>query len=143
MRAATRFRSQYPMISYRRPARLVATDLPMACAEDAESREDIVRLAWHKAEAQAGIAFQRVVSVGDAPWDVRTARSLGLPFVGIATGGLADRLRAEGAKTIVPDFSDAAAVLAALSSAASPVGNAPGVDAPAAELAAATVRRDV
>lgn len=116
-----------------RAAGLVTTDLPMACADDADSREDIVRLAWHKAETQAGVAFRRVVSVGDAPWDVRTARSLGLPFVGIATGSLADRLRAEGARTIVPDFSDAAAVLAALSSAASPVGDGAGFAAPAAE----------
>ena len=104
-----------------RAAGLVSTDLPMACADDAESREEIVRLAWQKAEAQAGVAFHRVVSVGDAPWDVRTARSLGLPFVGIGTGILADRLRSAGAKTIVADFSDASAVLAALNSAASPV----------------------
>ena len=104
-----------------RAAGLDATDLPMACADDGESREDIVRLAWRKSEGQAGGAFQRVVSVGDAPWDVHTARSLGLPFVGIATGDLADRLRAAGATTIVPDFSDATAVLAALGSAASPV----------------------
>jgi hypothetical protein len=98
----------------------------MACADDAESREDIVRLAWRKAEAQAGLIFDRVVSVGDAAWDVHTARSLGLPFVGVATGVLADRLRASGATTIVPDFSDAAAVLAALGSAASPVAVTPG-----------------
>ncbi|HJR64948.1 MAG TPA: HAD family hydrolase [Gemmatimonadaceae bacterium] len=103
-----------------RAAGLWADDLPMACADDAESREDIVRLARQRAEVQAGVAFARVVSVGDAPWDVRTARSLGLPFVGIATGGQADRLRAEGAETILPDLSDVAAVLAALSSAATP-----------------------
>jgi phosphoglycolate phosphatase-like HAD superfamily hydrolase len=98
----------------------LATDIPMACADDADSREEIVRLAWQRAETQAGVAFRRVVSVGDGPWDVRTARSLGLPFVGIATGVLADRLRTEGARTIVPDLSDAAAVLAALTTAASP-----------------------
>ena len=97
-----------------RAAGVFATDLPIACADDADSREDIVRLAWQRAEAHAGVAFQRVVSVGDAPWDVRTARSLGLPFVGVGTEMRADRLRAEGARTIVPDFSDAAAVLAAL-----------------------------
>ena len=125
-----------------RAAGLGATELPMACADDAESREDIVRLAWRKAETLTGVTFQRVVSVGDASWDVRTARSLGLPFVGLATGGRADRLRAAGAKTIVPDFTDAAAVLAALRSAASVVGDAPRSDAPAAELAGATVRRD-
>jgi phosphoglycolate phosphatase-like HAD superfamily hydrolase len=110
----------------------------MACADDADSREEIVRLAWQKAEAQAGIAFRRVVSVGDAPWDVRTARSLGLPFIGIATGILADRLRTEGATTIVPDFSDPAAVLAALNSAAIPAG----VDPPPAQLPGAAARRD-
>ena len=104
-------------------AGLVVSDVPMACADDAESREDIVRLAWRRAETQARVTFERVVSVGDAPWDVRTARSLGLPFVGIATGVLADRLRTEGATTILPDFSDAAAVLAALSSAARATSN--------------------
>jgi phosphoglycolate phosphatase-like HAD superfamily hydrolase len=104
-----------------RAAGIAVTDLPMACADDAESREDIVRLARQKAEQQAGITFRRVVSVGDAPWDVRTARSLGLPFVGIATGVLAERLRTEGATTILPDFGDAAAVLTALRSAAGPV----------------------
>ena len=108
-----------------RAAGVALTDLPMACADDAESREDIVRLAWQKAERQAGSTFHRVVSVGDAPWDVRTARSLGLPFVGIATGVRAERLRAEGATTVLSDLSDSVAVLAALSSAASPVG-APG-----------------
>ena len=103
-----------------RAAGLPADDLPMACADDAESREDIVRLARHRAELQTGVAFARVVSVGDAPWDVRTARSLGLPFVGIATGVQADRLRAEGAETILPDLRDVAEALAALSAAAPP-----------------------
>lgn len=105
-----------------RVAGLAFTDLPMACADDAESREDIVRLARQKAERQAGITFRRVVSIGDAAWDVRTARSLGLPFVGIATGTRADRLRTEGAATILPDLADPVAVLAALSSAEPPAG---------------------
>ena len=99
---------------------LQAEDLPMACANDAQSREDIVRLAWRGAERRAGVSFQRVVSVGDAAWDVRTARSLGLPFVGIATGDAAARLRAAGATTILPHFGDSGAVLAALSSASPP-----------------------
>jgi phosphoglycolate phosphatase-like HAD superfamily hydrolase len=99
---------------------LEAENLPMACANDAESREDIVRLAWRGAERRAGTSFERVVSVGDAAWDVRTARSLGLPFVGIGTGKVAARLRAEGATTILPHFDDGSAVLAALSSASPP-----------------------
>ena len=96
------------------------TDLPMACADDAESREDIVRIACRTAEARAGVVFQRVVSVGDAPWDVRTARSLGLPFVGVANSVLADRLRAMGATTIVRDLRHPPTVLNALESATVP-----------------------
>jgi len=99
---------------------LESENLAMACANDAESREDIVRLAWQGAERRAGTSFERVVSVGDAVWDVRTARSLGLPFVGIGTAEGAARLRAAGATTILPHFDDHSAVLAALSSASPP-----------------------
>jgi phosphoglycolate phosphatase-like HAD superfamily hydrolase len=99
---------------------LTTTETPMACADDAESREDIVRLAWQRAEAQAGARFARVVSVGDAPWDVRTARSLGIPFVGIATGPRVEQLRAAGARTVLPHLADRTAVLAALAAATIP-----------------------
>jgi phosphoglycolate phosphatase-like HAD superfamily hydrolase len=103
-----------------RAAGLLADDVPMACADHAEAREDIVRLSWQKAEAAAGVSFQRVVSVGDAPWDVRAAHSLGIPFVGIATGDAAERLRRAGATTILRHFADRAAVLGALDSALVP-----------------------
>lgn len=101
-------------------AGLMTTSVPLACADDAESREDIVRLAWRKAEAAAGRRFERVVSVGDGPWDVRTARSLGLPFVGVGTGVVEHRLRSAGATTILPHLGDAPAVVAALSAASTP-----------------------
>jgi phosphoglycolate phosphatase-like HAD superfamily hydrolase len=103
-----------------RAAGLLDDHIPLACADDAEAREAIVRLAWQKAEAQTGTSFQRVVSVGDAPWDVRTAHSLGIPFVGIATGDAAHRLRLAGATTILPHFGDRSAVLAAFDSASVP-----------------------
>ena len=108
-----------------RAAALLADPIPLACSDDAESREDIVRLAWQKAERETGISFQRVVSVGDGPWDVRTAYSLGIPFVGIATGDRADRLRRVGATTILPHFADSSAVLAAFASACVPTATAP------------------
>lgn len=101
-------------------AGLAAEDTPLACADDAESREDIVRLAWQRAEAQAGSPFDRVVSIGDAPWDVRTARSLGIPFVGIGIGTHEDRLRAAGAHSVLPHLADRTAVLAALATATIP-----------------------
>ena len=107
-----------------RAAGLVTHDIPLACADDAESREDIVRLARDKAERESGVRFHRVVSVGDAPWDVRTARSLGLPFVGIGAGARADRLRAAGATTILPHYAHWPTVENAFHSAAVP-GDAP------------------
>jgi phosphoglycolate phosphatase-like HAD superfamily hydrolase len=101
-------------------AGVATTSVPLACANDAESREEIVQLAWRKAEAAAGTRFERIVSVGDAAWDVRTARSLGLPFVGVGTGGVENRLRSAGATTVLPHLGDASAVVAALSSASIP-----------------------
>jgi phosphoglycolate phosphatase-like HAD superfamily hydrolase len=101
-------------------AGLVTDNVPLACSDHAESREDIVRLAWQKAESETGARFQRMVSVGDAPWDVRTAHSLGIPFVGIATGDAAHRLRTTGATTVLPHFADRSAVLDAFNAASVP-----------------------
>ncbi|HJU68988.1 MAG TPA: HAD family hydrolase [Gemmatimonadaceae bacterium] len=101
-------------------AGLAAGEMPMACADDAESREDIVRVARERAEARAGSHFERIVSVGDAPWDVRTARSLELPFVGIGVGPNEHRLRTAGARVVLPDLADRPGVLAALEAAQIP-----------------------
>jgi phosphoglycolate phosphatase-like HAD superfamily hydrolase len=61
-------------------------DLPMATADDGISRAALVRLAIDRAEAHYGVTrFRHVVSVGDAPWDLMTARELELPFVVIGT----------------------------------------------------------
>ena len=60
-----------------------------------------MQLAPARAEAVTGRAFRRVISVGDGLWDVRTARALQLPFVGIATGQHAVRLKAAGARTVL------------------------------------------
>ena len=90
--------------------------VPAAFAEDGEGREEIVRAAWRRAQSAAGgQPYGRVVSVGDAIWDVRTARALGLPFVGVAVNGPAeDSLRAAGATHVVSDLRDTSAVLLAL-----------------------------
>jgi phosphoglycolate phosphatase-like HAD superfamily hydrolase len=86
-------------------APLPADDIPIASAEDGPSREAIVHTAVERAKKHyAERQFERIVSVGDAVWDVRTARRLELPFVGVATGGRAARLRDNGATTIIEDF---------------------------------------
>jgi len=99
---------------------LPVTHLPGGFADDHHSREGITSVARARAETLAGSAAHRVVYVGDAVWDVRSSASLGLPFVGIAKGARADRLRAEGATVVLDDFADAAAFAEALDRAPPP-----------------------
>ncbi len=86
-------------------------DLPLASCDDDISRKAIL---------QRGIALvgggphDIVVSFGDAPWDVRAAKSLRLPFIGIASGMRAEELRRSGAAEVFEDYRDAAAVFSAI-----------------------------
>lgn len=78
--------------------------LPLFCSDDAFERETIVSRAWEHCVREAGRPFDRVVSIGDGVWDVRTARQLGLPFVGVATGDKAERLKTLGASHVVANL---------------------------------------
>jgi phosphoglycolate phosphatase-like HAD superfamily hydrolase len=80
---------------------------PGGFAEDARPREGIVQAAIDRARQHYGIhQFTKVVSVGDGLWDVRTARNLGLDFVGIASGERAEMLKEAGAHHTVSDYQD-------------------------------------
>jgi phosphoglycolate phosphatase-like HAD superfamily hydrolase len=69
------------------------------------SREQIIEAAITRAgSAHEQAGFESVVSVGDAVWDVRVARELGIPFVGVASGQREALLQEEGAREIVTDF---------------------------------------
>jgi phosphoglycolate phosphatase-like HAD superfamily hydrolase len=82
-------------------------DIPAAYAEDGLSREDILRAAVSRALMQKGVScFERIVSLGDGRWDVRTAGRLDFAFVGIGGGERATRLRQAGAKHVIEDFCD-------------------------------------
>jgi phosphoglycolate phosphatase-like HAD superfamily hydrolase len=86
---------------------LPVTDVPSAFAEDGPARETVVRTAIDRALVryrQSG--FERIISVGDALWDVKTARNLGLPFLGIARGARAALLRDNGASHVIGDYLD-------------------------------------
>jgi phosphoglycolate phosphatase-like HAD superfamily hydrolase len=86
-------------------------DLPLASCDDEISREAILRRGIALA---GGTEEDTVVSFGDAPWDVRAARALRLPFIGIASGLRAEELRQSGAAEVCEDFRDAAAVFEAI-----------------------------
>jgi phosphoglycolate phosphatase-like HAD superfamily hydrolase len=88
---------------------LPIAELPAAHAEDGPSRESIVSATIERARRYYNVpSFERIVSVGDGLWDVRTARNLGLPFLGIAEEPDASALRAEGASHVLADFGDTA-----------------------------------
>jgi phosphoglycolate phosphatase-like HAD superfamily hydrolase len=97
-------------------AGLPSKGIPAAFADDGPSRETIVRTAIER----AGEGFERIVSVGDADWDVRTARRLRLPFIGV--GGLrrGRRLRQAGATHTVENFLDQSLFFETLDKAGAP-----------------------
>lgn len=79
---------------------------PSASADDALDRESIIGLSTQRAAERYG-RFGSTVYVGDGVWDARACCSIGIPFIGIATGSRATRLSAEGAVCVFPDYSDA------------------------------------
>lgn len=99
-----------------RSAGLLADSFPMATADDAVDRIDILRMAIQRAEEMDGRQARTIVYVGDNLWDFRAATRLGLGFIGIASGDIACRLRHAGVADIFPDFQSPAAIDAALSS---------------------------
>jgi phosphoglycolate phosphatase-like HAD superfamily hydrolase len=86
-------------------AGLDVCDATFACADDAETRHGIVQCAVNGAAKSHRLPqFERVVMIGDAVWDVKTAARLDMPFIGIAEREQARRLTELGAEMIVPHF---------------------------------------
>lgn len=82
-------------------------DFPAAFADDGLSREEILQAAVLKAQMLYQQShFARIVSVGDGLWDVRTARNLRFPFLGIGSGEGEKKLRRAGATHVIKDFAD-------------------------------------
>lgn len=105
--------------------KLRASDLVVPCpiisSDDAISRKEILKQAIEASLRFYDVdGFSRIVSVGDSVWDVETAKSLRLPFVGIAQGSRADRLKFLGASHILPDFMNLNEVFKALDDALEP-----------------------
>lgn len=93
-------------------------DYPAAFADDGLSREEILHAAVIRAQTRyRRTKFARVVSVGDGLWDVRTARNLRYPFIGIGGGEGERGLRRAGATHVMKDFSDYSRLLGCLAGA--------------------------
>jgi phosphoglycolate phosphatase-like HAD superfamily hydrolase len=98
-----------------------ANDVPAAFAEDGPARHTIVTTAIARASSYyQQNPFERIVLVGDAIWDVRTATDLCLPFVAVGQGERAARLRELGTSHVVRDFIDDAACFRCLEEARIP-----------------------
>ena len=86
-------------------AGLCYDDYPAASSDDAFEREAIIKLSAQRATERFG-GFDRSVYIGDGVWDARACRAIGIPFIGIAGDVRAERLTAEGAVKVFPDFTD-------------------------------------
>ncbi|MBI4556862.1 MAG: HAD family hydrolase [Candidatus Hydrogenedentes bacterium] len=90
-------------------------ELPAAFANDSFTREGIAKLAILRAGGATDVIY-----VGDGVWDVNTAASLGLRFIGITQESSSERLQRAGANVWLSDFLDQGAFLRALDTAAAP-----------------------
>ncbi len=96
-----------------RLAGLDGFDLPLASADDAVAREEIVA---HGVSLADGGAVDGAVVVGDKLWDRAAAEHLGFGFVGVGRGRAA--LEAAGCRRVFDDLRPTARVVAALGEAA-------------------------
>lgn len=68
------------------------------------TREEIVNSAIAKAKNYFNAPnFERIISLGDGIWDVKTAQNLGIEFIGIGTHNQ-EKLKAVGAETHFANF---------------------------------------
>ncbi|MGK0365529.1 MAG: HAD superfamily hydrolase (TIGR01549 family) [Saprospiraceae bacterium] len=95
------------------------TDIFDSYADYKETRDDIVNESIENAKKQHS-DLQRIVYVGDALWDVKTTRNMGLPLIGIRRNGDHHVLANEGATHILQDYSDYGAFMEMVESAEVP-----------------------
>ena len=103
-------------------AKIPFDGIPAAFAEDGLAREEILQWVVSKALASYHLGgFEKVVSIGDGIWDVRTARRLNFAFVGVGSADKAATLNRAGAKHVIEAFVDYQRLVSFLNSAEVPV----------------------
>jgi phosphoglycolate phosphatase-like HAD superfamily hydrolase len=92
----------------------IAAPMVAACSEDGRTRPGVLAAAVDAAARRAGVSgFDRVVYVGDQPWDLRAAAEAGVAFLGV--GARRALLQKQGARA-VDHFDDTGAFLSLLES---------------------------
>lgn len=95
------------------------THLHMSFADGNPTREDIINGVFEQTN-NLNMTFEKIVYVGDAPWDVQTTRNMNLPFIGVRRKGDFDVLKNLGAQTIIPNYEDYDQFLSAIETAEPP-----------------------
>jgi phosphoglycolate phosphatase-like HAD superfamily hydrolase len=91
-------------------------EIPMATSDDDRNRKRIMEIAAERAGDFYGCSrFERVVYLGDGPWDLQASRSLGYAFIGIGPRVLA--LKDLESFCWHPDYLDVESVLASIAEA--------------------------
>jgi phosphoglycolate phosphatase-like HAD superfamily hydrolase len=87
--------------------------IPMATSDDDRNRQRIMKIATERALEFYGCpTFERVVYLGDGPWDLQASRTLGYRFIGIGPR-VQDLKDSEGFKWH-PNFLEIEAVVASI-----------------------------
>ena len=75
-------------------------DIPLASSNDADAREEILRIAERRARTRHGApGFETITYVGDGVWDARATARLGWRFLGVGK-----HLRKEGAIAVIDHY---------------------------------------
>ena len=121
LREDARFELAIATGAWRRSAmlKLAAAEIDIAGVASASAdvdRGEIVR----KAMVRLAGGVDRAIFAGDGLWDVATASTLGLGFLGIGSGDRAAALKGAGAGSVLADFLDTPAVVEKLWATAMP-----------------------
>jgi len=90
--------------------------IPMGTSDDDRDRRRVMEAAVRRAgEHYACPAFERIVYLGDGPWDLKASRALGFAFIGI--GARLRTLQEAGVERVHADYRPVEPVLASIDAA--------------------------
>jgi phosphoglycolate phosphatase-like HAD superfamily hydrolase len=90
--------------------------LPMAYADDARARVEIMKCAYQRSiEYYQQSQFEKITYIGDGIWDGIASKYLDYHFIGIGTGNRGIDLLATGAKSVFPNYKNLTEIMSVIS----------------------------